>query len=465
MLFNSYIFLLVFLPLVLAIWWSLGNRPKVRLTFLTVASYAFYGWWDWRFSFLLLLSTIIDYVAGGQIYRAERPKARLFWLLVSLVSNLGILFFFKYTGFLAQSINALSELVQGSSLVAVPKIILPVGISFYTFQTISYSIDIYRRTSRPANDFFHFSAYVSMFPQLIAGPIVRYCDIEEQLRKIKSRIDWSMVSQGIYFFVIGMGQKVLLADSIAAKINPLFGRFDELQFAGAWFCMLGYTMQLYFDFAGYSNMAIGLGLFLGFRFPINFNSPYKAVNISDFWRRWHISLSQWLRDYLFIPLGGSKFGNYMTLRNLMIVMFLGGLWHGAGSTFIVWGIYHGLLLVGHQLFKATSIPLPKLVSMALTFFFVLIGWVFFRSENMPMAFDLFGSLCGLSGLESDWSTAIGGLKSLGLLGVIMVIAFLLPNAHEIKKDPVIWKGILLALILAACVSKFGQESPFLYFQF
>ena len=311
MLFNSFVFLFLFLPLVLAVWWLPVLSVRVRLCVLVIASYLFYGWWDYRFVSLLVVSTLVDYYVGKRLYDAQSPWRRTAWLTVSVAVNLAVLGFFKYAGFFARAANALVGMSEGGP-VPVLDFILPVGISFYTFQTMSYSIDIYRNESRPATSLLHFAAYVSMFPQLVAGPIVRYSHIEDQLREIATRIDWSMMARGLFFLGIGLGQKILLADPIAAQIDPLLADYHSLEFWGAWYTMLGYTCQLYFDFSGYSTMAVGLGLMLGFLFPQNFNSPYKAANISDFWRRWHITLSEWLRDYLFIPLGGSRNGRLLT---------------------------------------------------------------------------------------------------------------------------------------------------------
>ncbi|MCA9216231.1 MAG: MBOAT family protein, partial [Planctomycetales bacterium] len=296
MLFNSYVFVLFFLPLVLCLWWSKRIGLGARLAMLTGASYAFYGWWDWRFVSLLMFSTVIDFYVGHRLAAATLPSRRTMWLCVSMFANLGLLTYFKYAGFLAGSANAVAEWLRLGGRLPVAEIVLPVGISFYTFQTMSYSIDIFRRQAKPADSLMHFAAYVSLFPQLIAGPIVRYSDLEQQLRDISDTIDWEAFARGILFFVVGMAQKILLADTVAKCIDPMFADYTALQFVGVWFCMLGYTVQLYFDFAGYSNMAVGLGLMLGFQLPQNFDSPYKSRNISEFWRRWHMTLSFWLRD-------------------------------------------------------------------------------------------------------------------------------------------------------------------------
>ena len=348
MLFNSYEFIFLFLPLCLLLWWQPGWRAPQRLGFLVLASYLFYGWWDYRFVPLLLLSTLVDYRVGRYLSRAQNPSGRILALMLSLAVNLGLLGFFKYSGFLASSLNAVVAGFSGAQPLPVWDIVLPVGISFYTFQTLSYTIDIYRGQARPADSFLQFAAYVSLFPQLIAGPIVRYGQLQAQLCSLARHPDWQQMARGLFFFVAGLSQKLLLADLIAARVNPLLADYQSLRLCGSWFAMLGYSCQLYFDFAGYSNMAVGLGLMLGLELPQNFASPYQSRNIAEFWRRWHITLSTWLRDYLFIPLGGSRLGSWVTLRNLILVMFLGGLWHGAGWTFVLWGLYHGVLLTLHR---------------------------------------------------------------------------------------------------------------------
>ncbi len=464
MLFNSYFFLFVFLPLVLAIWWSGRLSERTRLIMIVAASYFFYGWWDYRFVALLAFSSLVDYMAGRQLHASTRDSQRLAWLIVSLATNLGLLGFFKYSGFLAGSVNDLLEWARYGGRLPVPEIILPVGISFYTFQTLSYTIDIYRRKAEPANSFWHFAAYVSLFPQLIAGPIVRYTDLEDQLRRIAPSICWDQFAKGLVFFVVGLGQKILLADLIASRSEPLLADYASLQMVGSWYAMLGYTCQLYFDFAGYSNMAVGLGLMLGFAFPQNFDSPYKSQNISEFWRRWHITLSSWLRDYLFVPLGGSRHGRWLTLRNLFLVMFLGGLWHGAGWTFVLWGVYHGLLLVVHSLSKDRW-PLPRYAAVPLTFVAVVFGWVLFRSTDMTMCEHLIQSLVGLHGVEANWLVACGGGKAFVLLAGLLGIVFFCPNLWEWRMRWNPWTASALAMVLVICVLRLDSESPFLYFQF
>lgn len=263
-----------------------------------------------------------------------------------------------------------------------------------------------------------------------------------------------------------VGSKILLADTIAERINPLFADYQSLQLAGSWFAMLGYTCQLYFDFSGYSNMAVGLGLMLGFRFPQNFDSPYKSENISQFWRRWHISLSSFLRDYLFIPLGGSHFGQLLTLRNLFVVMFLGGLWHGAGWTFVLWGVYHGLLLVGHSLLRE-KVAVPRVIAVALTFLAVTFGWVLFRSTDVAMCACLLKSMLGANGVEGigGFLSVIDGVKPLIVLCFLLSVVFLAPNVWQLRFRPTIPMAVALSAMFVLCVLRFDAQSPFLYFQF
>lgn len=309
-------------------------------------SYIFYGWWDYRFVMLLFASTVVDYYCGERIleYQKKGEKGKKY-LIISILFNLGVLFFFKYFDFFLSSVTSGLTQLGLSPDITLLGIILPIGISFYTFQSLSYSIDIYRKDAKPAESFLQFSAYVPMFPQLVAGPIVRYSIMDNQLRETANRgIDGNTFRQGCCFFVVGLTKKMLIADTLAPVAVAIFDNPDQVYFGGAWIATLTYTLQLYFDFSGYSDMAIGLGLMLGFRYPINFLSPYKSKNISEFWRRWHMSLSGFLRDYLFIPLGGSRGSSLFTARNLFITMFLGGLWHGAAWTFVLWGCFHGVLL-------------------------------------------------------------------------------------------------------------------------
>jgi len=462
MLFNSYVFIFGFLPLALAGWWTL-RRTSLRLTFITLASYFFYGWWDWRFVPLMIASTSVDYIAGGKIAASDSPVVRKRWLVCSLSFNLAILGFFKYYGFFADSVDRVALAMGLPGLLPTLHIVLPIGISFYTFNSMSYTIDIYRRVVRPAKSALHFAAFVSLFPHLIAGPIVRYSDIEDQFAALKTRLSSSEASVGGYFFIVGLAKKMLIADRLARPASLFFDSNLQHGLVPAWLGVLGYTFQIYFDFSGYSDMAVGLAHLLGIQFPQNFNSPYKAENISDFWRRWHMSLSTWLRDYLFVPLGGSRDSMARTGLNLGITMFLGGLWHGAHWTFVVWGLYHGVLLAGHALVKKAGWTLrSSLAGRAITFAAVVIGWVFFRSDTLGRALQVFSEMAGLRGIGSLRLVSPIYVAS---LAIAASMAFMLPNSWEFRLQPRPAYAYALAAMLIASVLLLGTGSPFLYFQF
>lgn len=478
MIFPSYIFILVFLPAVLLVWFSVRNL-SARLLFLTLASYVFYGWWDYRFVLLMLASTALDYVCGQKIYASDDPKTRKRWLLLSVAGNLASLGFFKYYNFFVDSLSSLLGLFGIESPMPVLQVVLPIGISFYTFQSMSYTIDIYRRDCKPTASLLTFTAYVSMFPQLVAGPIVRYSAIEQQLASMPNRKrSWDQVADGAWLFMIGLVKKVWIADLFAPMADLTFDGSSSPQLLMAWAGALSYTFQLYFDFSAYSDMARGLGFMLGFDFPINFRSPYKSKSISEFWNRWHITLSNWLRDYLFIPLGGSREGTAKTMRNLAIVMFLGGLWHGAAWTFVVWGIFHGCLLMLHALWKTTGHKLPKMPALLLTFVSVVFGWVLFRATSLGAAFDIMAGMIGLHGVEDAFHRGLAlGFNipnarsmteqywALAFFFAASALAFFGINTEQLKRPKSAWLGIPLALVLLYTMTTFMEEAPFLYFQF
>ncbi len=462
MLFHSYVFIFCFLPVVMAGWWTL-RFTWARLTFITLASYFFYGWWDWRFLPLMIASTTVDYIAGSKIAASGVPRVRKQWLIYSLSFNLATLGFFKYYGFFADSVDKVATAMGANSFLPTLHVILPIGISFYTFNSMSYTIDIYRGVVSPAKSALHFSAFVALFPHLVAGPIVRYADIEDQFAALKTRLTSSQAATGIYFFVIGLSKKMLIADRLARPVTAFFDGAGQHGLVPAMLGVLGYTFQLYFDFSGYSDMAVGLAHLLGIQFPQNFNSPYKAANISDFWRRWHMSLSTWLRDYLFIPLGGSRGTLARTALNLAITMFLGGLWHGASWTFVIWGLYHGMLLALYFFCKNRGwAPSSARVGQVITFVAVALGWVFFRAETLSRALQIFGDLAGLHGLGSMQAFPLTFLASLPAAGVI---AFFFKNSWELEFTPRPRYAYALAAMLVASVLLLGGGSPFLYFQF
>ncbi|MBU1863765.1 MAG: MBOAT family protein [Candidatus Omnitrophica bacterium] len=463
MLFTSSTFMFCFLPLTLFAFWFFKRKPY-RLWILFISSYIFYGSWNWKFLSLLLISTCVDYWAGIVIGKTQKRPIKITALWFSIICNLGILGFFKYYNFFISDFIALGSLFGKNINIPVMNIILPVGISFYTFQSMSYTIDVYRNMVKPTHSFIKFASYVSAFPQLVAGPIIRYKDIHKQFDTIDRPFDKNMFLFGFQLFLLGLFKKVLIADCVAGMINPLFQQYQLLGTFEAWMAILGYTFQIYFDFSGYSDMAIGLGKMLGLRIPINFNSPYKAVNISDFWRRWHISLSTWLRDYVYIPLGGSYGSTGNTLINILIVLTIGGLWHGAAWTFVLWGIYHALLIIGYHVMKKNWDTLPSILQRAGTLFFVIIGWVLFRSRDMAMAQSFFISLFTFSKNHVAASSQLIQLSVLNLLLIISVNVF--PNSNAYTANTHLRTALICAILFLLCLFSINaQQIEFLYYQF
>ncbi len=462
MLFNSAIFLFAFLPVTYLVFWSLRTKNS-RYVWLAITGYVFYGYWNPAFCLLMAFSTLVSYFAGlGFLRWGDNPRHRKLLVVVPVTVDLLLLGWFKYVNFGIGITNSVLGWT-GAEPLRTLNIILPVGISFYTFHTITYIVDSYRGVIRPTRNLFEFACYVSLFSQLVAGPIVRFRELQEDLDGIDAKNRTEGLDTGWSFFIFGMVQKVLLADTVAAIIDPALKDPAALSSAGAWLCMLGYTYQLYFDFAGYSNMAVGLGLMFGMHIPQNFNSPYKALNPSDFWRRWHISLSRCLRDYLYISLGGNRGGERKTYRNLMITMLLGGLWHGAAWTFVFWGAYHGVLLALYRRFGARWDALPPLAQRAGMFFLVIVGWTFFRAETFSHALALLGRmLVPHAGVEP----AGAGLL-LAALVVCAAFAHFGPNTFEIRHRWQPAPAWAMATLLIGCIIRIygGEKSPFLYFQF
>ncbi len=464
MLFNSLPFLYGFLPLTYLVFWRLKGKTD-RYIWLTLTGYVFYAFWDYRFCALMACSTAVSYLAGLGLRAWADPRRRRLCLIVPITVDLCLLGFFKYANFAMDTANRLAGLLNVPLYLSGPAIVLPVGISFYTFHTITYIVDSYRRTITPTRNLFEFSCYVSLFSQLVAGPIVRFNQIERDLENI-DRSDrargWSL---GWSYFVVGMVKKVLIADTIAAAINPALQDYATLSTGGAWLCLLGYAYQIYFDFSGYSDMAVGLGHLFGLGIPQNFNSPYRALDIADFWRRWHISLSTCLRDYLYIPLGGNRGTRWGTYCNLMITMLLGGLWHGANWTFVAWGGYHGVLLAAYRLGRNQWDGLPAALRRAATFVLVVVGWVFFRSTSFAMARSLLRTMFSWHlGLPS---TLPGAELLLVVLALSAAMAHFGSNTFEFRHQ---WRpsaAVALSLLFALCLVVLygGPRMPFLYFQF
>ena len=465
MLFNSYSFVLIFLPLVLLGWWGLRGRAH-RLVFLTLVSYLFYAWWDFRFVPLMILSTSADYAAGRAIAVSRSASRRTMLLVLLLIFNLGILAVFKYYDFFVGSLEGLARLLGYHPEWPLLQVLLPVGISFFTFNSISYTIDVYRGKLAPARSFLEFSAFVAMFPHLVAGPIVRYADMARQFEALRARPRPAEWVTGLWMFAIGMAKKVLVADVVArGLVDPLWSQAGTLDAAGAWLAALGYTVQIYFDFSGYSDMAVGLALLLGFRFPQNFDSPYQSASIGEFWRRWHMSLSLWLRDYVYIPLGGSRGSVLLVGRNLLLTMFLGGLWHGAAWIFVVWGLYHGALLAANSyLARLGWVPRSRTLAVAATFLSVVVGWVFFRARSLSEALAMLGSMSGLRSPEGG-SMHLVDPWAIVLTGSALVICFWAPNTWHLRFPRTRLAAALLAALVVACILRFAHPTPFVYFQF
>jgi alginate O-acetyltransferase complex protein AlgI len=466
MLFNSFSFLFGFLPCVLVGWWLLPTKP-LRLAFLTGASWFFYAWWDWRYLPVLIGATSVDYVAGLWISRSEDERRRRLLLAASLTTNVGILAYFKYAGFFLDSLNGIGGAIGLPPDLATLHVVLPIGISFYTFNSMSYTIDIFRRRIEPTRSVLEYSTFVALFPHLIAGPIVRFTDLAGQLRRLTPKLTSRHVSLGLFFLSCGLVKKLLVADQLHPYVSRLYANHAHLGLLTGWAAAVGYSLQLYFDFSGYSDMAVGLAWLLGFRFPQNFNSPFKAENISDFWRRWHMSLSSWFRDYLFIPLGGSRNGAGQTIRNLVITMFLAGLWHGAAWTFVIWGLLHGFFLAAHAVLRKAGLTLPWVwLNRTLTFLLVCGLFVIFRSLSVRVAGDVLGAMFGLNGLDSvaQLDALLPVRFGLGLAALIVFVN-VAPNTWQIRLRQRVWQGMAAGIGAAVAIMTISQPHPFIYFQF
>ena len=470
MVFSSTIFVMVFLPLFLGIYYLVPKRFHSHV--ILIASYIFYGWWRVDFMTLFAFVTLFNHFISTSIIRHDESCKKM--LTIGVVGNLLILGYFKYFNFGVDSLNTLLE-SAGNSPVTVWNVILPIGISFYIFQSISYLIDVYRRDARPADNFVDFAAFISLFPQLIAGPVLRYKDVADQFRERTHNL--AKFNEGAIRFSMGFCKKIFIADTLAPLADAAFAQSDP-SFADSWIGILAYTAQLYFDFSGYSDMAIGLGLMMGFRFIENFNQPYISKSITEFWQRWHISLSTWLRDYLYIPLGGNRKGKLRTYINLIITMVLGGLWHGANWTFVLWGAWHGsIMAIERGLGAKKKTPYPAFVALPLTFIFVLIGWVLFRAINISSAFGMYAGMIGQNGfsLSSDIAWSITNLQIFTLIAAYIII-FTVPfiMRKEPNTDHRSWayylpvsRQVIIAILFTLGLCKLIAQSfsPFLYFQF
>jgi alginate O-acetyltransferase complex protein AlgI len=491
MVFSSFEYILFFLPLTVVVFVLLQQRNLQALSswWLTLASLVFYGWWNTGYLLLPVGSALFNYVLGRQLLAAKTPNRPL--LIIGLAANLGLLGYYKYVGFFMGNLAALGLPV------AVPQILLPLAISFCTFQQISFLVDCYRQEVQSL-DFRRYLLYIVFFPHLIAGPVVRHYELLPQLEKPRT-LDtrWHDIVWGLHLFAIGLFKKAVLADTLAGYADPVFhsavtGPPGMLE---AWGGALAYTLQLYFDFSGYADMALGAARMLGIHLPENFNSPYKATSIADFWRRWHMTLSHFLRDYLYIPLGGSRRGSLRTSLNVLITMLLGGLWHGAAWTFVLWGAMHGAALAVCHVWRNLSMPrgrlMPSWLGWSLTMLFVVIGWVVFRSNSLAAAGHMLTAMFNpsllvlpreLSGLGALMDVSVSTSRQLGALPdsavflyipALVILCRFAPNSQEwmargwgAPENLTPLRALLLALVLAVCfVFLLGNNEVFIYYVF
>jgi len=494
MLFNSYTFILGFMPLTLLLFHGLRAAGLARSStgLLAVLSLGFYGWWNPVYLLLIVPLIVANFVLAASIVprAGRRPRAARPLLVCGIVLNLATLGYFKYANFFVDNLNA----VAGLDL-ALGKVVLPIGISFFTFQKIAFLVDAYRGKVDRLN-FVDYALFVTFFPQLIAGPIVHHSEVIRQFRG-QARVSMPGIALGVTIFTIGLAKKVVLADTAALYASPLFDavaagvRPDAL---AAWSAAFAYTAQLYFDFSGYSDMAIGAGLLFGIRLPVNFASPYQAESIIDFWHRWHITLSRFLRDYLYVPLGGNRKGGARRYANLLITMVLGGFWHGAGWTFVIWGSLHGFYLVVNHLWRAlrghsgggstSSSPFERRAGQAITFVAVVVAWVFFRSENVGSAVQMLRAMAGSNGAAGP--EPVDSVAALVVSTALLAIAWFAPNTQELtgyegpegayaatearRPPPLRWQpsagwAVAIGCLFGIALMLISKVSEFIYFQF
>jgi D-alanyl-lipoteichoic acid acyltransferase DltB (MBOAT superfamily) len=471
-LFNSLEFF-CFFALVWVVYLILPFRAQNLL--LVVASYVFYAAWDWRFLGLIALSTLIDFTVGQRLGRSEDARVRKRLVTISIVANLGILGLFKYTGFFADSLRELLGLFGTSMPSMVWTVVLPVGISFYTFQTMSYTIDVYRRRLAPTGNLLDFALYVAFFPQLVAGPIERAVRLLPQIAKPR-RPSWNAINSGAWLVLAGLFKKVVVADNLSHLVERVYSQPGDATGFEVIFATWAFAWQIYCDFSGYTDIARGISRMLGFELMLNFNLPYLAMSPADFWRRWHISLSSWLRDYLYVPLGGNRGGTLLTYRNLALTMLLGGLWHGAAWTFVLWGAYQGVLLIGHRLAQPLLLrvaPAPGLASKAwwllrvvVMFQLTCVGWLIFRADSWAHLTQLCTAI--LSGFELGQVGAWLAPVSLLLLPLMLyqVLQHRTKEQELVLRWPVLGRALVYVSLFYSVVllgEDFGQT--FLYFQF
>ena len=477
MVFSSSIFLFWFLPIFLGVYFLVDRRYKNAVALL--ASLLFYGFGSPKFLLVLLASIIIDFFLVREVARRQDPKRRKLFLVFSVILNIGLLAYFKYANFFIDNFNAVLS-AFGSAPVRWTKVVLPIGISFFTFQKMSYTVDVYRKTSAPLKSIADYALFIMLFPQLIAGPIVRYNEIADQITDRSANETPDNRILGFYRFVLGLSKKMLIANIMAEYVDQVFALpTSEIGLSTAWLGILAYTFQIYFDFSGYSDMAIGIGRMIGFKFPENFNNPYISKSVTEFWKRWHITLGSWMMDYLYIPLGGNRKGKGRTYLNLWIVFFLSGLWHGAAWTFVAWGAYHGLFICLDKLLKGKRKVFNSPFSVLFTFVIVMIGWVLFRADTIDYAVRYVGAMFGSHGntpalfvnsqfiftlIVATFFSFIGLIPSKKLQSKLNHLSFL-NTPFSTRKYVLVGLVIIVLLVFSASFILKGSFNPFIYFRF
>lgn len=473
MLFNSIEFLF-FLPTVFLLYWFVFVKSlKLQNLLILLSSYTFYGWWDYRFLVLIFLSTVVDFILGILILDQNNRKIQKLLVLFSILFNLGLLGFFKYFNFFIDSwVDLLSSIGFEVKSQFTLNIILPVGISFYTFQTMSYTIDIFRKKLVPTRDFLAFASFVSFFPQLVAGPIERAKNLLPQiLTKREFRYDHGI--QGLRLIIWGLSKKIVIADSLAPIVDNIFNNFESFGGGTLWLGAIFFAFQIYCDFSGYSDIAIGTSKLFGFELMSNFKFPYFSRNIGEFWRRWHISLSSWFRDYVYIPLGGSRNGTVNSFKNIFITFIVSGFWHGANWTFIAWGVYHSILYVPTYFLKTNRKYLDtvigensffpsikEMIEVFLTFIFVTIGWVIFRAETLSDSFKY------LKIMFLDFQIPNSNLRGMYFITPLLFLDYLFRKKEKLDFKISVSLELLISLILIfIIIGSFNNSSSFIYFQF
>ncbi len=485
--FSQLYFTFWFLPLFFICYYLFGKIAGLRGKNITLLIFSlfFYAWGEPAYVLLMVYSTVLDYTCGRMIEKGElagNTKQKKLWLGVSLAGNLGLLGIFKYLDFAIETINLIPKVD-----LPLANIMLPIGISFYTFQTMSYSIDVYYGRVKAQHDILNFGTYVTMFPQLIAGPVVRYRTVEAELMGRHENIDG--FSQGLRRFIVGLSKKVLIANTMAKVADGLFNplapntsaatEISQLGVIGSWVVMLAYTLHIYFDFSGYSDMAIGMGKMMGFKFLENFNYPYISKSITEFWRRWHISMSTFFRDYVYFPLGGSRCSTLKWIRNIAVVWFLTGLWHGAEWNFVVWGLYFAVILLAEKFLLGKLLEKLPVINRIYSLFLIVYGWVIFRAANLGQIGEFSKAMFGAYGMIGDGNKNVWTLMSQAEVGTVAIVAFIVgviastPILVKIKEKTVDSKvanvlgDIALLVLLAICVAELalGSYNPFIYFKF